>query len=266
MPIRCDVPLRNLTQDEFGPLAFDVLGDVYRIHNELGRCFDERIYKRVLASCRSDVRLEEPIHISFRTFHTRSRLDVLVGDCGVFEFKADEAFSPKHKAQLIHYLHLVGLSRGLLVNVRTEQVEHQFVNAPLTLRERYQFICHQRHWDDGVPGAGFLRETLLEILADWGTGLELPLYEDALMHFFGGREFSIRPATVEYHQHSVGRQDFRHVTEQVAFKLTAFEEDASLDNFEKHAWRLVKHTSLTALIWANIGRHTVTFSTLTPKQ
>ncbi len=59
MPIRCDVPLRNLTQDEFGPLAFDVLGDVYRIHNELGRCFDEKIFKRVLASCRPDVRVEE---------------------------------------------------------------------------------------------------------------------------------------------------------------------------------------------------------------
>ena len=92
MPIKCDIPLRNLNQAEFGPLAYSVLGDVYRIHNDLGRYFDEQIYKRALGRCRPDVRLEEPIQISFRTFHTKCKLDVLVADGGVFEFKAVEVF------------------------------------------------------------------------------------------------------------------------------------------------------------------------------
>ena len=113
----------------------------------------------------------------------------------------------------------------------------------MTCEQRYQFIAGLRTWDTGVPKAVFLRDLLLEMLADWGTGLELPLYEEA-----------------------VGRQDFRHVAENVAFKLTAFEDDASLDNFEKHARRLNDHTSLEALIWANIGGHVVTFSTLRAKR
>ena len=265
MPITCNIPLRNLNQEEFGPLAYSVLGDVYRIHNELGRYFDEQIYKRALGSCRPDVRLEEPISISFRTFHTHCKLDVLVGDGGVFEFKAAESFSPRHKAQLIHYLHLAGLSRGLLVNVRTEHVEHHFVNAPLARDERYQFVPRLRNWDSSVPAAAFLHDTLLDMLADWGTGLELPLYEEALIHFLGGLDFVVRPADVQFQDRNIWRQDFRHAAENVVFKLTAFEDDESLDNFEKHARRLLDHTSLTALIWANIGRRVVTFSTLRKK-
>lgn len=266
MPIKCDIPLRNLTQAEFGPLAYSVLGDVYRIHNDLGRYFDEQIYKRALGRCRPDVRLEEPIQISFRTFHTKCKLDVVVADGGVFEFKAVEVFSPRHKAQLIHYLHLVGLSHGLLVNVRTEKVEHLFVNAPLTRDERFRFVPEQRTWDSGLPSATFFRETLLDLLADWGTGLELPLYEEALTHFLGGQNFVVRPAEVQFQEQVIWRQDFRHTAEHVAFKLTAFEDEDSLDNFEKHVDRLLVHTSLDAVIWANIGRRVVTFATLKSKR
>lgn len=265
MPIICDIPLRNLTQAEFGPLAYDVLGHVYRIHNELGRYFDEQIYKRALATCRSDVRLEVPIEISFRTYRTRSRLDVLVGDCGVLEFKAVEAFSPRHRAQLTHYLHLVGLSHGLLVNVRTEKVEHLFVNAPLSHSERYGFARRLGNWDSGIPSATFIKDILFELLADWGTGLELPLYEEALTHFLGGTEHVVRQAEVQFEGRTVWRQDFRHSADGVALKLTAFEDDQCLADFEKHAHRLLDHTSLTAIVWANVGRKLVTFSTLRKK-
>ncbi len=266
MPIHCEIPLKNLSQTEFGPLAYSVLGDVYRIHNDLGRYFDEQIYKRALGRCRPDIRLEVPIQISFRTFHTKCKLDVLVSDSGVFEFKAVEAFSPRHKAQLIHYLHLVGLSHGLLVNVRSEKVEHSFVNAPMTRDERFRFVPEQRTWDSGLPNASFFRETLLDLLTDWGTGLELPLYEDALTHLLGGQEFVVRPAEVQFQEQVIWRQDFRHAAEGIAFKLTAFEEEDSLDNFEKHVDRLLAHTALTAVIWANIGRKVVTFSTLKAKR
>ena len=262
MPITCQTPLRNLTQAEFGPQVYNVLGDVYRIHKELGRYFDEQIYKRALAACRPDIQLEVPIQISFRTFQTHCKLDVVAAGSGVFEFKAAETFSPRHKAQLIHYLHLARLSRGLLVNVRTEQVEHHFVNAPLTHTERFQFILRLRIWDSGVPQSDFLRETLLDLLADWGTGLELPLYEEALAHFLGGPGLIVRPADVLFQDRVIGRQDFRHAAEHVAFKLTAFEEDAALNDFEKHVRRLLDHTSLAAVIWCNIGRRVVTFSTV----
>ena len=43
-------PVRRLSQDEFGELSYAVMAHVFEIHNEFGRFFDERIYKRELAS------------------------------------------------------------------------------------------------------------------------------------------------------------------------------------------------------------------------
>ena len=68
MPISLRVPIRRLSQLEFGELAFDVMRHVFAIHNEIGRLFDENIYKRELAQRLPGVRLEEPIDITFDSF------------------------------------------------------------------------------------------------------------------------------------------------------------------------------------------------------
>ena len=68
MPISCRIPLRRLNQEEFGELSYEVLHEVFAIHNEMGRFFEEGIYKRGLAVRRDDVRLEEPIDATFRSF------------------------------------------------------------------------------------------------------------------------------------------------------------------------------------------------------
>jgi hypothetical protein len=52
----------------------------------------------------------------------------------------------------------------------------------------------------------------------------------------------------------------RHLSPGVAFKLTAFTD--RLDAFESHAYRLLRHTTLQAMHWANITHQHVTFRTL----
>lgn len=79
MPVTLQTPIRNLSQDDFGELAYEVLRHVFAIHNELGRYFDESIYKRELAFRMPNVRLEEPIDVVFDSFRKRYFLDVLVG-------------------------------------------------------------------------------------------------------------------------------------------------------------------------------------------
>ena len=112
----------------------------------------------------------------------------------------------------------------------------------------------------------FVRELLLEFLADWGSGLELPLYEDALTHFLGGESVAIRPVSVLLNTIELGPQPFRHAAEDVAFKLTAFEEARALDRFLIQVDRLVRHTTLRALLCINIGRSRITFSSVAPKE
>ena len=223
MPIRCRIPLRRYTQHEFGDLSYEVLREVFTIHNEMGRFFDEKIYKAALAARRDDVLLEEAIEVSFRSFTKQYFLDVLVAGGGLFEFKAVERLIGRHRSQLLNYLLLTGLKHGMLINVRPEKVEHEFVNAALSWDERFNFVPDLTAWKDEMLGAAFVRELMLDLLGEWGTGLELSLYEEALIHFLGGESVVIRPVSVLLDSVQLGEQPFRHAADDVAFKLTAFE-------------------------------------------
>src|SRR3989442_11743257 len=118
MAIVIEPPLREMSQCEFGDLAYQVVSHVYAMHNEMGRFFDEKIYKQELAQRIPSVRLEQVVDVSFDTFQKRYFLDVLVSDGGLFEFKTVESLTPRHRAQLLHYLLLCELGHATLINVR----------------------------------------------------------------------------------------------------------------------------------------------------
>lgn len=260
MPIHVGAPVRRLSQPEFGELSFRVMAEVFRIQAELGRFFEEKIYKQALAARFPGVRVEVPVIVSHKEFRKRYSLDVLVADGGLFEFKAVDFLSPRHRAQLTNYLLLSGLAHGKLVNMRTPDVEHQFVNALTPSDVRREFAVDLERWLEPHPQAGLMRQTLTDLLRDWGTGLELPLYEEALTHFLGGEERIIQRVDVVLDGRPLGWQPFRVVAPNTTFKLTAFY--GPLDPFEEHAHLLLQHTSLTTILWANIGLRRVTFRTL----
>lgn len=139
MPTTLPCPIRRLSQREFGELAFEVMRHVYAIHNEIGRFFDENIYKRERARRVGDVRLEAPVVVTFDSFQKRYFLDVLVSDAGVFEFKASQALAPSHRAQLLQYLLLCDVAHGKVINVRPKTVQHEFVNTHWRHADRIRF-------------------------------------------------------------------------------------------------------------------------------
>ena len=196
MPITCQRPLRPLSKKEFGEISYAVMGDLFKVHGELGRFFDEKIYKRALATLRKDIELEVAVDVTYRTFAKRYFLDVLVAGGALLELKAAEAFTPRHRAQLLHYLLLTELLHGLLVNVRLEQIDREFVNVAITREDRFSFSICDSDWESAVPGADVFREVLQALLKEWGTCLDLSLYEEALTHFLGGEETVIRPVEV----------------------------------------------------------------------
>jgi len=260
MPIIVKRPTRRMSQAEFGDLAYEVMRAVFAIRDELGRFFDEKIYKRKLALRFPGVQLEVPIEISHATFTKLYFLDALVNEGAVFEFKTVEALTPRHEAQLLHYLLLGELPHGKLVNLRPETIEQKFVNATLRLKDRVRFDVEQSGWDAQVGGASRFRDVLVALLQDWGTGLDLSLYDDALVHFLGGETEAVRDVEVRMADHGLGQQKMRLAAEGVAFKLTTLQED--LGFFDAHALRLLEHTRLDAILWANIGRKIVAFKVL----
>ena len=260
MPIIIQHPLRRLSQADFGALAYEMMRAVLELRDELGRFFDEKIYKRELAQRMAGVQLEVPMRVVHDTFQKVYFLDALVQDGAVFEFKTVEALTPRHEAQLLHYLLLAELEHGKLVNLRSEIIEQRFVNTSLKLTDRTQFSVDTSGWDEGVSGAKQFQEILIALLRDWGTGLDLTLYDEALVHFLGGEAAVLREVEVQLAEHSLGRQTMRLAADGAAFKLTMLPTLG--ERFKDHALRQMAHTRLDAILWVNTGRKFVTFTTL----
>ena len=69
--------------------------------------------------------------------------------------------------------------------MRPGDVRHEFVNTNLTTLKRTQFCVNTDDWSPSTDGAGKFEETLMSLLSQLGTGLDLEFYEEALTHCFG---------------------------------------------------------------------------------
>lgn len=148
MPIHVSATTQRLEQDDFGRIAYDVMRCVFDIHKEFGRFFDEKIYKRELGRRYPGVVLDTPIELRFEDFHKLYLLDALVNEGAPFEFKVVESLTANHRAQFMQCLLLAELPHGKLVNMRTEQAQHEFVNATLRLADRTRFVVTTDDWQE----------------------------------------------------------------------------------------------------------------------
>jgi GxxExxY protein len=261
MPIEVHAELRRPTPEEFTSLAFDVMACVFEVHNEMGRFFDERVYKQLLAARMGGVQLEVPIIVRLDDFEQRYWLDMLVRGAAVFEWKAVAGLAPRHRAQLLNYLLLCDLPRGKLVNVRPALVEHEFVNTTQRPNDRREFQLEDAGFSPLDAADRAWKDFLIAGLGEWETGLDLHLYEAAISHALGGEDQVIRDIEVVANGRPIGRQRARVTAAGAAIKVTALADE--LDAFESHARRFLWHTRLTAVHWVNITRHCVSLKTLT---
>lgn len=259
MPTKLPIQFRRLSYEEFAKAAYEVMEAVFAAHNDLGRLFDEVVYRDEIARRLEGARVEVPIEVSFEDFRKTYYLDLLWADGAIFEFKAVEKLVDRHRAQMLNYLLLVDSPHGKLVNLRPESVEHEFVNAALTRADRICFAVEDDGFaeiGDGSPG---LRELLVPMLRDWGVGLDSNLYEEALTHFLGGEDRVLRPIEIRVGNKLFG-QVMRAVTPNAGFKVTTLGEGKS--RYEGHLRRFLAHTSLESMQWINIGRKVVSFKTI----
>ncbi len=260
MPIIPPSGLRRLDDKEFGRVAYRVMEVVFQVHNEFGRLFDERIYQAEIARRLEGARTQSRVEVVFRSFRKAYYLDLLCADGAVFELKAVDALTERHRAQLLNYLLLLNLGHGKLVNLRNELVEHEFVNAPWRWEDRLKFQVEDAGWIAAEGCAVDLKELFIAILKDWGLGLEMPLYEEAATHFLGGEAAVVRPIDVVVQNAHVGTQACRLAAPDTAFKITSL--TSNLAQHQDHLRRLLAHTALKRIQWINLGRKVVTFRTV----
>jgi len=112
----------GLTKKEIqDALADEILFHFYRIHNDLGYGFLERVYQKALCYALTDVGLNCEMEKCINVYHDGRivgdyRADMLVEDIILLEIKACENLIPAHEAQLINYLKATDIEVGYVLN------------------------------------------------------------------------------------------------------------------------------------------------------
>ena len=113
-------------------LTEKVIGCTYRVHNELGAGFLEKVYENALRIelCKTGltVKQQHPIPVKYLDeivgdFYA----DLMIEDSLIVELKAVIKLVKAHEVQLVNYLTATGIDNGLLINFGTSvEVKRKF--------------------------------------------------------------------------------------------------------------------------------------------
>jgi len=122
-----------MTQKQINNLAYKIVGCAIEVHKHLGpgllesvyqKCFIDELISKGL-KVKSEVQL--PVVYKGKDLGNLLRIDVLIEDIIIVELKAVEVMIPLFKAQLLSYLKLSELPKGLLINFNCENISQQVV-------------------------------------------------------------------------------------------------------------------------------------------
>jgi GxxExxY protein len=106
---------------ESDKLTEEIIGCAYRVHNELGAGFLEKVYENALcielAEAGLQVEQQVPVQVSYRGHLVGDFCaDLLVEEKVIVELKAVRDVVREHEVQLVNYLNATGVEIGLLIN------------------------------------------------------------------------------------------------------------------------------------------------------
>ena len=110
----------------FDELSNRVIGHAIEVHRELGPGLLESTYEQCLAYELSKDNISFKLQHSLPVFYKSVRIDcgyrvdLLVEDSLLLELKSVEQIKNIHKAQILTYMRLANISKGLLINFNTE--------------------------------------------------------------------------------------------------------------------------------------------------
>jgi len=261
MPIDFQFDHSPLTYKEMRDLDYLVMSQAFASHKELGRLCDEKIYQadlseRLISSGMQSVLRETPLRVSFKDFYMTYFLDLLVGQKAIYELKTCTALTSSHIAQLLNYLLLCDFKHGKLINFRPTSVESKYVNSPLKRIDRQSFEIITENWDADEH----FSMLVIELIRDWGTGLELSLYRSALVHLLGGDVGVTHSLPVTRQGLLLGHQSFNLYSPHTAVSLTSLNK--GLNHHAANLRKMLSMTDLDQFYWVNIGIEKIEFNTV----
>ena len=136
--------MRNLTKKYLNELTYNVIGAAIEVHKELGPGLLESVYHKCLFH---ELRLRNiyfqseliiPLEYKGLELDAELRCDFFIEQSLVVEIKAVEYVLPVHEAQLMTYMKLLQMSKGILINFN---VAHLFKEGQKTyVNEHFRFL------------------------------------------------------------------------------------------------------------------------------
>jgi len=251
----------RLTRPDFDSLSRCVMGHVFASQNELGRLCDESVYQndialRLEAEGLGPVMTQLPVTVVWCDFKKTYSLDLVVRASLICELKAVDSLSRAHYGQLLHYLLLTDVPHGKLINCGAPSVEYHTVNAVVSAETRWTFHLLTHRWRPRTPKCADLLHCLNELLHAWGAFLDCHLYEEALIHFLGGRAKVVQRVPLARMGRTLGTQRAAMLTDDIAFRVTGL-APAAQDAYETHLRRSLAISPLSTLHWINFHHQNV---------
>ena len=115
-----------------------IIGRAMAIHSELGPGLLESVYEYFLThelrklGFRAERQQPVPVEYDGLIVDLGFRADIIVNDEVLIEIKAVEKLAPIHEAQILNYLRLSGIERGLLINFHSDSLKDGIRRFSLT--------------------------------------------------------------------------------------------------------------------------------------
>ena len=263
MPIHCSLQLRDVTDEEFAFIDGAVMRCAYASQNHFGRLFDEKVYENdIAARLRNEgfeVHTQVPIKVAHGSFEKTYFLDLIVNQM-LYELKAVGALQPEHDAQALNYAMLQGVHRVKVLNLGGPKVRGKLLRNALSTAERHEPRLRKAGWRMLTPQCERLLDHLKELVKDWGTHLNSRLYNEALVHHFGGEVHCLQRADIVANDQKLGTHLMQFYTTGHAFVTTSF--SSAQPGYQKHLEVLIDCASIDAIQWLNLNRSCLEMTTM----
>jgi len=259
MPIEYRFDIEPISQSQFYETDHLVMHHAFDVQKEPGRHCNESIdHEEMLYRCeQSGLRVvsEGEIVVSLDSFRKPYYLDALVSSSSIYEFKAVSALNGGHESQLLNYLFLSDMRHGKLINFCSPSVQYRFASTQIDSNCRFSFAVNTDQWDEHLPTSSALQGLVLKLLVEWGAFLDISLYQEAGVHFFGGEDNLMGSIDLFVNSRMVGHQNMYLLDDRTGLHISSVIRHVEM--YKKQLSRMLQHTSLDQIQWLNFNRETI---------
>lgn len=123
----------RITKKYINDLAYNIVGAAIEVHKALGPGLLESVYEKCLIhelnlkGLNTKEQVIVPVNYKGISIEAELRADIIVENLVIVELKATDIILPIHKAQLLTYLKLLKLPKGLLINFNTMNITESLI-------------------------------------------------------------------------------------------------------------------------------------------